>query len=189
MEPHDPVVSASSPLPPGYRFLPKGNFYMSLTCRRRTLLARRVVYVVINDEKKRIGIRVPAHIFEEVRKSEKLTRRSRQRKVGYEDKKIEERFKVAILATFPQIPTEELELIKHHATRKGKGRVGRTRTREIAEKARLATQAHVRHTKTDYDELLKRGTDRETARNLTSQKVRDILKQWAQRPRQGNSQD
>ncbi|KAI0105710.1 hypothetical protein GGR51DRAFT_518860 [Nemania sp. FL0031] len=189
MESQEIIVSASSPLPPDYKFLPKGNHYMTCTCRRRTLRARQAFYVVVNDEKKRIGIRVPARIYEAARKSEHLTRGSRQRKVIYYDRKLEERFTEAIRDKFPQIPPDELLLIKQHATRKRSGRVGRTQTIEIAERAHLATQAHIRHTKTEYDELLKRGIDRETARVITSQKVYNILKQWTERPEEGNYED
>ncbi|KAI0875289.1 hypothetical protein GGS24DRAFT_456214 [Hypoxylon argillaceum] len=40
----EPVVRASSPLPPGYKFLPKGNVYMTRHCRQQTHLAHQTVY-------------------------------------------------------------------------------------------------------------------------------------------------
>ncbi|KAI1130987.1 hypothetical protein F5Y10DRAFT_93761 [Nemania abortiva] len=174
----EPVVRASSPLPQGYKFLPKGNPYMTRNCRQRTQLAHQVVYAVVNDEKKQVGIRIPASIHDAVEQSERSTRQSRQQNVMKHDKSVEECFRKAILDRFPQIPPRELRMVMSRATQKGQGRVGRTGTIEMEEKARLATQAHIRHTKTDYDKILKGGTGRESARKSTFQIVLDISKQW-----------
>jgi hypothetical protein len=48
----------------------------------------------------------------------------------------------------------------------------------MAEKAQLAVQAHIRHTKTDYDSLLRSGTGRGKARNLTLRKALDVQREW-----------
>jgi hypothetical protein len=88
------------------------------------------------------------------------------------------KYEYIVLDVFPCIPLDELLRIIYHATKKGKRRVGRTETITMAEKARLATQAHIRHTKTDYDDLLKRGIDRKTARKLVWPIVLSISKQW-----------
>ncbi len=69
-------------------------------------------------------------------------------------------------------------MIIRRATAKRRGRVGRTGTIETAEKARLAVQAHIRHTKTNYEGLLKSGTSREGARAMTSQRTFDLLREW-----------
>jgi hypothetical protein len=42
----------------------------------------------------------------------------------------------------------------------------------------LAVVAHVRHTMTDYDELLSRGKDRFEARSSVSEKVGQIVDAW-----------
>lgn len=85
---------------------------------------------------------------------------------------------IIVLDQFPNIPPKEVPIIIHHATKKGKGRVGRTGTRKMAEKARLATQAHIRHTKTDYDCMLESGIDRTAARDSILPRVLSILQQW-----------
>jgi hypothetical protein len=91
----EPVVRASSPLPPDYNFLPKGNPYMTRHCRQKTRLAHQTVYAVVNDEKKQVGIRVPSTIYEEVLQSENASRESRQQMVEKHDKSVEEQFKEA----------------------------------------------------------------------------------------------
>ncbi|KAI1110363.1 hypothetical protein F5Y14DRAFT_429166 [Nemania sp. NC0429] len=178
----EPVVRASSPLPPGYMFLPKGNPYMTRNAREQTRRARQVAYAVVNDDKKQIGIRVPSSICEAVSQSEKTTRLIRRQAVIEHDLSVEKRFREAILSRFPRIPPEEIHAIAHHATMKRTGRVGRTGTIEIEEKALLATQAHIRHNKTDYDALLRQGTNRESARKSTAQTVAHILKEWGPAP-------
>lgn len=85
---------------------------------------------------------------------------------------------ITVLSRFPRIPPEAINLIARHATMKRMSRVGRTGTIEMGEKAFLATQAHVRHTKTDYDALLRSGICRGDARKSTSQLTLNILKEW-----------
>ncbi|GAP89973.2 putative alanine and arginine rich protein [Rosellinia necatrix] len=179
----EPVVRASSPMPPGYTFVPKGDPYLTRHCRRQTQEAHQVVYVVVDDKKKQIGIRVPIHIQASVKRSEIETRSTRKQLVRKSDESLEKHFREAILARFPRIPHDELPKIIHRATAKGKGRVGRTGTIGMDGKVRLAVQAHIRHTKTDYDGLLRNGTEREEARRLTLQKALDILKEWGPIPK------
>ncbi|KAI1820080.1 hypothetical protein F4861DRAFT_524533 [Xylaria intraflava] len=174
----EPVVRASSPMPRGYRFVPKGNPYMTRHCRQKTQEAHQVVYVVIDARKKQLGIRVPWSVYTAVQQSEAATRAERQKTVRKRDETTDKRFSEAILVRFPRIPPESLPAIISRATAKRKGRVGRTGKINMAEKVRLAVQAHIRHNETDYEKLLKSGTDRQDARALTSQKVIDKLKEW-----------
>jgi len=83
-----------------------------------------------------------------------------------------------VLAKFPRIPAEEVPKIINRAMKKHAGRVGRTGKIELAEKAYLAVQAYIRHTKTDYDKLLNEGTAYQDARGQTFAKVREILVEW-----------
>ncbi|KAI0400073.1 hypothetical protein F4802DRAFT_586708 [Xylaria palmicola] len=183
----EPVVRASSTMPQGYSFVPKGNPYLTRNCRQQTQRARQVIYVVVNDKKKQVGIRVPSPIYAEVLQAEEATRVSRKKQVIKRDEGLENQFREAILSQFPRIPPDEVSKIARHATAKGEGRVGRTETIEMGHKARLAAQAHIRHTKTDYDSLLKKGIGRTTAREMTSEKVLDILKEWRMAPKSRNA--
>ncbi|KAI1756009.1 hypothetical protein F4782DRAFT_378508 [Xylaria castorea] len=174
----EPVVRASSSMPPGYSFVPKGDLYVTRNCRQRTRQAHQVVYAVVNDKKIQIGIQVPLLIHAAVLKSASATRGHRQLITKKRDEDLEKRFREAILARFPRIPPEERRLITRHATKKGEGRVGRTGRKEMAEKAYLATQAHIRHTKTNYEDLLRSGTNREAARVLTAPNIFGVLTEW-----------
>ncbi|KAI1433535.1 hypothetical protein GGR50DRAFT_695964 [Xylaria sp. CBS 124048] len=174
----EPVLHASSPMPRGYKFVPKGNPYVTRHCRQQTLEAHQLVFMIINDKKQPIGIRVPSSIYAKVMRAESATRVERQSNVRRRDDITDKRFGEAILAKYPRVPRETVPAIIRRATAKHKGRVGRTGKLDLAEKVRLAVQAHIRHNETDYDKLLKSGMNRTEARALTFQKVVDKLKEW-----------
>ncbi|KAI2622081.1 hypothetical protein GGS21DRAFT_535041 [Xylaria nigripes] len=179
----EPVVRASSHMPRGYKFVPKGNPYMTRNCRQQTQQAHQVVYAVVDSKKKQIGIRVPRTIYATVLKSETETRTERQQAVRKRDRCTEKCFSEAVLAKFPRIPRERLPTIIDHATEKRKGRVGRTGKIEMDDKVHLAVQAHIRHHDTNYEELLEIGVNRQEARAMISQRVREKLKEWGATPR------
>ncbi|KAI0856359.1 hypothetical protein F4860DRAFT_493173 [Xylaria cubensis] len=91
----EPVVRASSTLPPGYSFVPKGDPYVTRNCRKQTQQAHQVVYAVVDDKKKQIGIRVPSPIHTTVLESARATRDHRQLLTKKRDEDIEERFRIA----------------------------------------------------------------------------------------------
>lgn len=81
---------------------------------------------------------------------------------------------------YPCCPPGRESLIAEHACRKYSGRVGRTAAaKELDEKAvRLAVTAHVRHTETNYDELLSHMFERNDARIRVRDAVAEILELW-----------
>jgi hypothetical protein len=79
---------------------------------------------------------------------------------------------------YPGCPEDEAEDIVDHAFEVGSGRVGRTSDLDLVDKIRLAVVAHVRHTHTDYDELLQEIYDREYAREVTAGAIAAKLKTW-----------
>ena len=100
-----------------------------------------------------------------------------------EDHEFVAAFASAIREQYPGCPTTEETEIAEHACRKYSGRVGRTAAaKELSPEAiRLAVIAHIRHAHTNYDELLARYADRDTARERVRGKVSAILDDW-QRP-------
>jgi hypothetical protein len=102
-----------------------------------------------------------------------------------EDQKFGYEFARAIQAHYPRCPAREATHIAQHARRKYSGRVGRTAAaKEFNEAAiRLAVVAHIRHVHTDYDELLAKYDDRETARAKVRADVSAIVDEWANPPR------
>ena len=81
---------------------------------------------------------------------------------------------------YPQCPDGREQVIAEHACRKYSGRVGRSAdAKDLAKEAvRLAVVAHIRHTETDYDELLSTGMDRTEARMRVRPDVSKIASNW-----------
>ena len=89
-------------------------------------------------------------------------------------------FAVRVREVYPHCPTGREALIAEHACRKYSGRVGRSAAaKELDEQAvRFAVTAHVRHTETNYDELLSSTLERSKARAMVRNTVEAVLKQW-----------
>jgi hypothetical protein len=89
-------------------------------------------------------------------------------------------FAAKILEVFPGCPAATAQLIAEHACLKSSGRIGRTAAAKSFEESavRLAVVAHLRHTKTNYDELLASGYDRREARSEVHGDIRQALSEW-----------
>jgi hypothetical protein len=90
-------------------------------------------------------------------------------------------FASAVRASYPGCPAGAERRIAEHACLRRSGRVGRTAAaRELApEPIRLAVIAHIRHEHTNYDELLVRLGDRDSARCEVRERVDEILREWS----------
>lgn len=168
-------------MPKGYGFLRKGNPFMTGLCRRKTLDARKTLYVVANQGKQE-GLRAPKWILHQVFSEEKATRERRRGAVERRDAATEDAFATTIKSLFAKIPEQDLSTILRHALRKRSGRVGRTGKLDLDKKAYLAVQAHVRHRHTDYDKITKESKDRNAARDATREEVSRVLIEWASDP-------
>ncbi len=88
----------------------------------------------------------------------------------------------AIRLIYPGCPEPTVLVIAAHACEIGSGRVGRTSTLDIADRAEMAVRAHVRHCRTEYEHLLmNRGRDecaREDAREVVRERIEAILNEW-----------
>jgi hypothetical protein len=87
----------------------------------------------------------------------------------------------AILQHYPGCPTDEARQIAQHTGRRSSGRVGRSASGRALEKSAidLAVIAHVRHARTNYDELLMSGTERLNARTQVREKIERVLAKWS----------
>ncbi len=110
----------------------------------------------------------------ETRRGQAVLRRSEL------DEKYIERFAARVREIYPYCPPGRDALIAEHACRKYSGRVGRSAAaKKLDEQAvRLAVTAHVRHTETNYDELLSNMSERSEARMMVSAAVAEILDMW-----------
>ncbi|KAF2855697.1 hypothetical protein T440DRAFT_161195 [Plenodomus tracheiphilus IPT5] len=83
----------------------------------------------------------------------------------------------AVREMFPKIPEADLSSIVNHAFEEGTNRVGNAKELSLARRVQLAVVAHIRHTYTDYDKLLK--TDGwSTARSQVEHVSLAKLKEW-----------
>lgn len=114
--------------------------------------------------------------------SEERERRREREAVRREglDRKYIAAFAQAIREQFPKIPAGADIKIAEHACLKYSGRVGRSAAAKSFEPDAvfLAVRAHVRHSYTDYDELLFRYDDRQLARETVEEKIETVLEQW-----------
>ncbi|KAJ5146728.1 hypothetical protein N7526_000080 [Penicillium atrosanguineum] len=166
----------------GYVFVPKGDSYITLHCRRKTKESHQVVYVIYDKSGKRIqGIRVPAGIHANVVELSKLTIDSRARTVQARDAKYLSHGRKLLRLHFPLMPEESLEVILNHSFLKGSGRVGRTATTTDERKVTLAVDAHIRHKHTSYENLLSSGVERDKARETVWPTVQAIRNTWQEK--------
>lgn len=175
--PAEHIVQLRS-LPRGYSFVPKGNVYITANCRKQTQSAQQPVYVVTSHKNKHIGIAVPTRIHDDVRRQELDTRADRAATVQRKDASAKRDFERVIRQEFPRIPGKSLQQVLKVACEKGKGKVGRTATLSMRQKAHLAVKAHIRHCHTPYENLLRSKVPREKARRVIERDVNSIARSW-----------
>lgn len=175
--PSEITVSASTPMPKAYGFLPKGNCYKTLHCRKLTREAARPLYIVF-EKKKQVGLRAPLEILHKVHKQAKETLSTRRAATNKRDATDIAKATAEIEDQFPKMPSNEKATVIRHGFEKHSGRVGRTSSIPLSRKVLLAVIAHVRHRHTEYDALLHQGIDREDARNFTRDDIEHLLRKW-----------
>lgn len=169
-------------------FLPSGDAALT----RRSRMYSRLSAVVLKWSRarkryERQGLLVEDEAVERAEsecEADKELRQLRQAREAVRRAEIDEKFVLSfakrIRELYPNCPTGREAAIAHHACRKYSGRVGRTAAaKELDEEVvRLAVLAHVRHTETQYDELLLKGYERFDAREKVRSQVSTVLHAW-----------
>lgn len=90
------------------------------------------------------------------------------------------RFAERVRGLFPNCPAGREQVIAEHACQKYSGRVGRSaQAKNLDEKSvLLAVIAHIRHSETNYDELLARGLERSLARDEVQNDIDRVIARW-----------
>jgi len=170
--------------------LPSGN--TALTVRSRKYSKISAVILRYNKSRKRFerqGVLVEEKALEQAKldceadagKREIQRGKSAVRREKF-DREYKDRFAARIRELFPYCPVQvEFEIAKH-ACEKYSGRVGRSAEAKTLndQYVRLAVIAHIRHTETNYDDLLSSMFDKKSARKLIRDKVDEILTLWEQ---------
>ena len=98
-----------------------------------------------------------------------------------EDREFIMAFTRAIQQRYPGCPAEEARQIAGHTGQRSSGRVGRSAGGKALEVAAvdLAVRAHLRHARTNYDELLMSGMERLEARAVVRERIDQLLVEWS----------
>ena len=109
--------------------------------------------------------------------------RRRQRQAEHRaelDQQYIAQFAARVRELYPRCPPGRETVIAEHACLKYSDRIGRTASaKSLAEEAvDLAVAAHIRHTETQYDQLLRQQWDRRDARASIAEDVRRIQAKW-----------
>lgn len=105
-----------------------------------------------------------------------VSQEKREQYVEKMDERLRTKWEAELTRRYPNMPQEEISEVAGYATSRGSGRVGRSAT--IEDPCRAAVIAHIRHTHTNYEEILESGTDRETARSMVGEDIARIYRQW-----------
>lgn len=113
----------------------------------------------------------------DLREARKLRQTERREKL---DKAYITEYAAKLRQFFPCMPSGAEAKIAEHACLKHSGRIGRSEMARNFEPDALTLSviAHIRHVKTNYDELLMRGLDRYEARNSVRDEIEEILAKW-----------
>jgi hypothetical protein len=103
---------------------------------------------------------------------------------AHDDRNLTAHMAEAILKLFPGCPREEAPVIAVYTALRGSGRVGRTAAGRGLETEALtaAVIAAIRHTRTQYDELLMTGHSRLDARRSVRDAVDRVIESWRHPP-------
>ena len=170
-------------------FLPAGDTALTRRARKHSSLA--AVVVRFNRARKRYERQGLLVAEEALAKAEEectadTPARAAARAQAAQARQEEDREFVAELARaiserYPGCPAAEARRIAEHTGRRSSGRVGRSAAGRALEASAvdLAVVAHIRHARTNYDELLMCGTERLDARALVREGIDRVLAEWS----------
>lgn len=183
--PPEKVVFVGSPKPKGYVMVRKGDVYVTRNCRKLTQELGKTVYIVQSKDTKPLGIRVPLEVKQRVDALSVATKSTRAAAVQKKDEALEDKMRTELLLLYPQIPKDKIQPLLKHTLQKRSGRVGRTQKIALSTIMNLAVRAHVRHTCTDYEALLRASCERENARRQVDRRVIEVCRAWGRKQSKG----
>ncbi|KAF4450723.1 hypothetical protein F53441_6166 [Fusarium austroafricanum] len=187
--------------PPGFEFVPAGNPELTQACKELSREKDAMIFIVSNAKETsglndlahqvhRIGHHIRETIVEEARASlghvmEHMLPvvRGAPEPIPESQEEYDAQVDAALRDLFPRIPNTDRQMIIEHAfrrdpTNKGeKEKVGFSEDITLARRVHLAVLAHIRHTHTRYDTLL-RETTWQNARKVVEALCLDTLVKW-----------
>ncbi|KAG9248576.1 hypothetical protein BJ878DRAFT_412455 [Calycina marina] len=177
---------------PGYKFVPIGDPLMTTKCKELSREQGAMIFIVsattekmskISDHVHRIGYHFREYIVDEARKLVGETNVSDDTApIPKTQEEINQQADAALRDLFPRIPNTDRQMILDHAFRlgavfNGAPVVGLQPDIPLSRRVQLAVLAHIRHTHTRYD-LLLRETSWENARKVVEPVCLDFIIKW-----------
>ncbi|KAF7547931.1 hypothetical protein G7Z17_g7388 [Cylindrodendrum hubeiense] len=185
--------------PPGFEFIPIGNPELTTACKELSRDKDAMIFIVSNSKEvdsnhlahqvHRIGHHIREIIVDEARAAlgqaldyvVPVAGRSPE-PIPKSQEEYDAQVDAAIRDLFPRVPNTDRQMIIEHAFRRGttfKGEkpVGLSEDITLARRVQLAVLAHIRHTHTRYDTLL-RETTWQNARKVVEGLCLDTLVKW-----------
>ncbi|KAI5458119.1 hypothetical protein BGZ63DRAFT_363689 [Mariannaea sp. PMI_226] len=186
--------------PPGFEFVPIGNPELTTACKELSRGKDAMIFIVSNSKEQdsnilahqvhRIGHHIRETIVDEARTSigqasdsaVLFTTGGSPEPIPKSQEEYNAQVDAAIRDLFPRIPNTDRQMVIEHAFRRGttfKGDkpVGLSEDITLARRVQLAVLAHIRHTHTRYDDLLKE-TTWQNARKVVEGLCLDTLVKW-----------
>ncbi|KAM5379869.1 hypothetical protein ACJA88_005297 [Fusarium oxysporum] len=187
--------------PPGFEFVPAGNPELTQACKELSREKDAMIFIVSNAKEAsgsnilahqvhRIGHHVRETIVEEARAGlghvmENMlpAARGAPEPIPESQEEYDAQVDAALRDLFPRIPNTDRRMIIEHAFRRdptnknNKEKVGLSEDITLARRVQLAVLAHIRHTHTRYDTLL-RETTWQNARKVVEALCLDTLVKW-----------
>ncbi|KAJ4134748.1 hypothetical protein NW768_004349 [Fusarium equiseti] len=189
--------------PPGFEFVPAGNPELTTACKELSREKDAMIFIVslknakdpttsniLSHQVHRIGHHVRETIVEEARASlgpsiDQMLPVSRgaPEPIPKSQEEYDAQVDAALRDLFPRIPNTDRQMIIEHAFRRDptnkseKEKVGFSEDITLARRVQLAVLAHIRHTHTRYDTLL-RETSWQNARKVVENLCLDTLVKW-----------
>ncbi|RGP64114.1 hypothetical protein FLONG3_9660 [Fusarium longipes] len=151
--------------PPGFEFVPAGNPELTTACKELSREKDAMIFIVSSIE----------HMLPATRDAPEPIPKSQEEYDAQVD--------AALRDLFPRIPNTDRQMIIEHAFRRDpmnkseKEKVGFSEDITLARRVQLAVLAHIRHTHTRYDTLL-RETSWQNARKVVENLCLDTLVKW-----------
>ncbi|KAI2631708.1 hypothetical protein GGS21DRAFT_157814 [Xylaria nigripes] len=193
------VTTAPDP-PPGYEFIPVGHPELSQECKELSREDNAMFFIVsmskdtlkLDHHMNRLGYHFRRNVVHAARYA--LHQRGYVHEPAYEHDpgipepipnsqwEIDQEADAVLRDLFPRIPHTDRQEIINHAFKKdgtynGDYKVGMARELTLARRVQLAALAHIRHTHTRYDALLKE-SDWANARKAVEKPCLDIIVKW-----------
>ncbi|KAK5631271.1 hypothetical protein RRF57_006985 [Xylaria bambusicola] len=186
--------------PPGFEFIPTGHPELSQECKEQSRNNDAMFFIVSNSKDtlkldhhmNRLGYHFRHSIVEGARNV--LNQRGHHEQAAYvhepgkpepipnSQREIDLEADAVLRDLFPRIPHTDRQQIIDHAFKKdgkfnGEIKVGMAKDITLARRVQLAALAHIRHTHTRYDDLLKE-SDWANARKAVEKPCLDIIVKW-----------